>query len=340
MVNRPIFAWATALVWLGMSFPAHAQLLERLEKKLQEAIGGERPLNAANRGVEENERRVYLGVTVDSEAQELGLKVIAIQEGSAAAQAGLQVDDLITGIAGRDVRLVSDMEDALSHAAGSGRIIFDILRDGDPQQLTVMLGTSGGELPAPRVAVAQRPSLGITVAPVTEEARIKQGFPVRKGALISAVKAGGAAARAGLPVGGAVVALDGRRIETPQDLIEAVRTADVGQEVELQYYRGATLHRKKVRLAPEFEPLAPELDRNRSSGPGGRIRDLLGSDLPGVKKLEGLLDRSVLPERVPLANSDDLTSLREEIDLLKQQVEQLSRQVEELHRLREAPKPN
>lgn len=326
-------------IGLILSTPAQAQLLQRLESKVREALNDVESAPADDPENSIEPRRGYLGLTVSSdeggeEIGDEGLKVIAVDEGSPAAKAGFQSDDLITGIAGRSVRAVADMEDALLHAAESRRLRFDILRDGDPLQLTVQLDEPLSILPAPKLKIAQRPSLGITVAPVTEEARRRDNLPIRKGALISAVKKGGAAHRAGLPVGGVVVAFDGQRIDSPQELINAVRESDVGQEVELQYFQGATLQRKKVRLAPELEPLAPNLDNNRSSNPTGRIRDLLGTDLPAVKKLEGLLDRNLTPGRLTperaIANENELAELRQQVEILKQQVSELTQKLEEL----------
>jgi putative serine protease PepD len=62
------------------------------------------------------------------------------------------------------------------------------------------------------------------------------------GALISkksdAVMAGGPAAKAGLKPGDIITALDGREILTPEELIVAVRSHDVGDSVSITYLRG------------------------------------------------------------------------------------------------------
>ena len=86
-------------------------------------------------------------------------------------------------------------------------------------------------------------SLGITVGQTG-------GSPARRrGAYISAVKPGSPAAIAGLPVGGVIVQVDGRSINSDDDLIAAIRAARPGQEIELTYYDGDRLGRKSVRLA-------------------------------------------------------------------------------------------
>jgi membrane-associated protease RseP (regulator of RpoE activity) len=97
-------------------------------------------------------------------------------------------------------------------------------------------------------------SLGITVVPLTEQARIEAGVPVRRGAVIAVIKPGSPADRAGLPVGGVIARIDGREVNSADDLVAAVRAARPGQEVELTYYEGNRLHRKLVRLAPAGAP--------------------------------------------------------------------------------------
>jgi hypothetical protein len=104
----------------------------------------------------------------------------------------------------------------------------------------------GGDAAAPS---GGNPSIGISVLPLSEQARQRFGIPVRRGALIDSVRRGSPADEAGLPVGGVVVRFDDRPIESDQDLINAVRASRPGQEVEISYYEGNRLSRKPVRLA-------------------------------------------------------------------------------------------
>ena len=124
-------------------------------------------------------------------------------------------------------------------------------RVGDPPAGLDPLDPAGtAPAPLPSATTSGRPSLGITVVPLTEEARAAYGLTVRRGALITNVRPGSPADTAGLPVGGVVVALDGKRIDTADELVGAIRVGRVGQEIELTYYEGADLARKTVRLAP------------------------------------------------------------------------------------------
>ena len=115
----------------------------------------------------------------------------------------------------------------------------------------------GTAAPGPAQATGGGPSLGITVDELTDEARASYGLTVRRGASITHVRAGTPADRAGLPVGGVVVTLDGRRIDSANDLVAAISAAQPGQEIELGYYEGNRFGRKSIKLAPSTAAAAP-----------------------------------------------------------------------------------
>ena len=72
------------------------------------------------------------------------------------------------------------------------------------------------------------------------------------GALISdktsAILAGGPAAKAGLKPGDLITAIDGIKINTPEELIIQIRTHNVGDEVTITYLRGKTIGNAKLIL--------------------------------------------------------------------------------------------
>jgi len=72
------------------------------------------------------------------------------------------------------------------------------------------------------------------------------------GALIAknstAIMAGGPAAKAGLRAGDLITAIDGMKINTPEELIVEIRTHDVGDEVTITYIRGKESRTAKLTL--------------------------------------------------------------------------------------------
>src|SRR5262249_48657463 len=108
----------------------------------------------------------------------------------------------------------------------------------EPSVASPRLSPSTSSPSSPVIGGTGGASLGIMVDEMNDEARTAYGLTVRRGALITSVKPDSPADRAGLPVGGLVVAFDGRRIDSPDDLVGAIRSARPGQEVELGYYQG------------------------------------------------------------------------------------------------------
>ena len=95
----------------------------------------------------------------------------------------------------------------------------------------------------------KRPFIGISMTPVTDQIAEDLDLPVSEGVLIAEVTEGTAASRAGLragepntdglPEGGDVItAVDGKKVTSPDDVASAVAAKAVGDEVELEVYRG------------------------------------------------------------------------------------------------------
>ncbi|MFM2096467.1 MAG: hypothetical protein RIS70_3591 [Planctomycetota bacterium] len=324
-------------------------LLERLEKRLQDATDITPQANREDRA----DANTSLGIVVSDQAEADGMRVIEVQKGSQAERAGFQVDDIVTAINDRRVGSVEEIAEAMRPAARkAGPLKFDLLRDGDPKQIFVTPPPAPRTSPPPQqVPVIERPALGITVAPVTDDLRAKYGFPVRRGAVISAIRPGGSATRYGLPIGGVIIAVDGRKIETPQDLIDLVRRQQVGQEVELTYYDGPELQHKKIRLNPELEPYAPSPDKPKNAPPpppAPRLQanppDLLpaprtGAGAAATPDRPLIVDRAATDRIARPGILEELQQLRAQAGDLKEQVASLKEQVAELKKRLDAVSP-
>jgi len=197
--------------------------------------------------------------------------------------------------------------------------------------------------PLPRVAPAPgQPALGITTKSLTREEAIRRQLPVSSGALVVAVAADSPADRAGLPVGAVIVAFDGRRIDDSPQLVQAVRAPRTDSSVEVAYYQGDRLYRRRVQLAPvvaagvdESPVPASETPRTNSQPRAERRPSLLEQQLSdqGRRPILGRVGRILDELVVPADGELDLPDTRphaDEVTLLRQQVAALQRQVDEL----------
>lgn len=355
--NRIIVAIAAAaLLAAGVNQPtASAQLLKKLEQRLggvvdklnqpaADPLAGN-PTPAASPG--------YLGLTADETDGQQGIVVLGVKPGSPAEAAKLQKNDLVTAINGQAVKNLDDFQAVLDQVGAGQKAQFTVLRGQDAITLTATLvarqtppvnrpnfedpGPPPGEpLPAeavpnlPAQAVPEvnvsRASLGVSVVQLTEQSRATYGLGASRGALIAAVKAGGPADRAGLPVGGLIVAVDGKRIDTPDQVVELVAAARPGQEMELTYYRAATLTRKTVRLAPAVLD-ARGTPAASPTNPAGGISGIIGGvggDRPIVRRVGEVIDNLARPAGgQPVGVIDEVNSLKSQVELLQATVRSL-----------------
>ncbi len=85
-----------------------------------------------------------------------------------------------------------------------------------------------------------RPWLGVSLYPVNQSVIETFNLAIDKGAFVVEVVAGSPAGKAGLQREDIIVAFGGREIDTVDDLIQTIRSAQVGQEVAITYWRGDT----------------------------------------------------------------------------------------------------
>ena len=85
-----------------------------------------------------------------------------------------------------------------------------------------------------------RPYLGVSLSDVNPTIVWWYDLAVDKGAFITFVAPGSPADRAGLQAEDVIVSLDGKEISTADGLIKAIHSSQIGQEVEIVFWRGET----------------------------------------------------------------------------------------------------
>jgi serine protease Do len=83
-----------------------------------------------------------------------------------------------------------------------------------------------------------RPWLGVSVTTVTSTIQQYYNLSVNAGALITSVTSGSPADKAGLRAGDVITKIDSEDISTAAELISAIRSHQIGDQVEIVYYRG------------------------------------------------------------------------------------------------------
>jgi len=83
-----------------------------------------------------------------------------------------------------------------------------------------------------------RPWLGVEVTTVTSTIQQYYNLSVSAGALITSVTSGSPANKAGLRAGDIITKVDNEDIGTSAELISAIRSHQIGDQIEIVYYRG------------------------------------------------------------------------------------------------------
>jgi len=84
-----------------------------------------------------------------------------------------------------------------------------------------------------------RPWLGVSVTTVTPAIQQYYNLAVSAGALITSVTSGSPADKAGLRPGDVITKLDNENVSTTDDLVSAIGSHQVGDQVQIVYYRGS-----------------------------------------------------------------------------------------------------
>ena len=83
-----------------------------------------------------------------------------------------------------------------------------------------------------------RPWLGVVLYTVDQYAVLRYGLAVDEGALITGMAEGSPAAEAGIQTGDVIIGFDGEAITTAEELIQAIHSRAIGQEVDIIFWRG------------------------------------------------------------------------------------------------------
>jgi len=155
-MKKIVVAAVVFSMWLGAVRVASAQpVLERLEKAIRRQVDrGAKAAGPADRPAVERPAGApagkpdfqpgYLGLVADDKKDRgRGLRVLDVRPDGPAEKAGIRKHDLITALAGVQVRQMAEMADILELFPAGDTLTVDILRAGKPQKVKVTLGRRG-----------------------------------------------------------------------------------------------------------------------------------------------------------------------------------------------------
>ncbi|MFT5526063.1 MAG: serine protease Do [Pirellulaceae bacterium] len=331
-------------------------ILDRLERALDRVIDPQsaNPVEDPNfPSSPPHPRSAYLGVVGTTTRD--GVRITAINPGSLADNAGLRIGDVITMVNDQPTRSVPELLGVLQ-VVTSNKLAIQFRRGSQ----NVLVKVPFVDQAAPALATPDaldRASLGVTVVDITEPVKEQFGVLLRRGAVVSRVVPGSSADRADLPIGSVIVAVDGRRVDSANDLVQIIARSRAGQEAELTYYQGTRLTRKivvlmkadQIEVLPGPVPVDPPFAGAvpLPSDPALAGEPPLTSDAPPSRPILDALERAIgqgnqitpqpTPSELPqprvatrpnLPVEDSNALLLAEIRKLQEQVEELTKRLE------------
>lgn len=301
-MKGPLSRWAAPLLLAALALAALPAMAAGAVVKKEAAPVGERGWL----GVELQDLDDDVAEAMDIEVDE-GALITGVVDGSPADKAGLADGDVVVRFDGERVRDTRDLRRLVRAAKPGDKATLVIVSNGKEKNVTVIVGSAAD---APKVARgldrlllrdesgndtpeawsleadkllrryhAPRAYLGVSILDLSEQLGEYFGASKGKGALIEKVESDSPAEKAGLRAGDVIIAMDGKRIKSYEDVTEFLADAKPGdaarvtvlrdrQETTLEVTLGEPddartfqILRRGKRLPPQWHAL-PEDDGN------------------------------------------------------------------------------
>jgi serine protease Do len=149
---------------------------------------------------------------------EYGAWVEAVQSGSPAETAGVQVDDVIVGYNGMKVESARALRRMVQESPAGRTVELRIVRNGAAMLLPVTLGEGRDMLVGPAAAPRAPRTLGVGVEPVSPQLADLFELNDGEGLFVSQVQSNSVAERAGIRARDLLVEIEGRVITSAEEL--------------------------------------------------------------------------------------------------------------------------
>jgi serine protease Do len=159
-----------------------------------------------------------------------GSIITRIDADSPAVRAQLGAGDIILKLDGNDMAGPRELNRKIASLANGEVAHFALWRAGTSLTSSVTVGTLPSDSAAPRVPAGphiDRGDLGLTLAPLTDDARNRLGIDVHQsGVLVEDVAANSIAWERGITSGSAILMVDRRPVTAPEDVVGAIESAE------------------------------------------------------------------------------------------------------------------
>lgn len=154
-----------------------------------------------------------------------GIHVEEVIEKGAAAQAGIEKDDIITKVDGKKVKKMSELQEALATKRPGDKVTLTFIRGKKTMEKEVTLRNAQGNTKV--VQKAELDILGATFRPINEKE--KEELEIGYGLKVTKVD-NGAMKDAGVPAGFIIISANDTKVANEDDLQKIVKSASTSKE--------------------------------------------------------------------------------------------------------------
>ncbi len=193
--------------------------------------------------------RGWLGVTIQDLRGDLatyygiekgqGVLVTQVMPGDPADKAGIRAKDIITAVDGTPVGSSRELTAKAAGLAVNDRVEVTLLRDGKQKTVSLKVGRRPLTLAQNESPGSEKETeYGIRVSDLTPEMARKLNIEDEGGAVVTGVRPGSKADRAGLREGDVIVEVNRHEIDSAQDFKNRVKKNNKGSDLNLLVKRG------------------------------------------------------------------------------------------------------
>jgi S1-C subfamily serine protease len=215
--------------------------------------------------------RAYLGlvscgglqkeIEVDVRVGAPGAVIVEVMPDTPAEKAGLQKGDVIVAVDGKKLDAENNLADLIAKYKPGDTVTLEIERpdDKEPFEVTVELGEHPDKAGVAYLGVrysAFPQFKDLQVLPFKKFDELPFAFPegVEQGAIVKRVYEDSPASAAGLQEGDVITAIDGKPVESPQTLTEAIAERKPGDKITLTVYQRDSEEEREVQVTLAEHP--------------------------------------------------------------------------------------
>lgn len=190
--------------------------------------------------------RGWLGVSIQDLTPDLaasfnfdgtdGVLISDVMEDGPAADGGIRSGDIVLEYRGQALSTANDLRHAVAKTRPGTKADVVVIRRGDRKELTVEIGEREANLTSTTIRRGNA-DLGLSVETLTPALANRLQGNEKEGVLVTQVKQGGVAHRAGIRAGDVIVSINDVAIDDVRSFRDALESADVASGIRLQVSR-------------------------------------------------------------------------------------------------------